>query len=371
MSATSTLFAVGDPDQCIYSFIGADSSLFEKMRTEVPNVEIVTLRANYRSQQPILDVADVLIKQDPERPILSPSVAPHSPLVSRLEPPISDLNLDLDPANTYPPPPPPAPRILRFLFPAAEHTWIATEIRRLVIDRNVPIEQIVVLARSSYAVKDLVEELKRKDLNPVLVGGASILESQAANLVLTIMRMLQFPSRNLFVWQLLRAYKLFLSPLALKTAMDRAQSQSQQPGTPLLKVLESHQLWVSSKGSPKIQEFLDMVQRAQSMLAENPTSLHTLLTTIRYVIDKVEYKKSIARKLSPANYGAKLRELEVLFEYLESLGPLVDDKVGNYGEEEEQATTKTTTGGGGEKTCLEVMLASTSFYSVKPQPGVS
>lgn len=299
------------------------------MQSELPNVETIALKINYRSQQQILDVAAALLKQDQARvSTLNPLTAHHVPADQEIR----------------------SPRLLRFVQDTNENKWIAHEIKRIVSERNIPIEDIVVLARSSYAMKGLMDVLKVEGLNPVLIGGARILDTQAANLVLTILRMLQFPQRNLFIWQLLRAYKIFISPTNLKHAMERAQK------APLLEVLQNHQLWLSSKNSVKIVEFLDIYRKAQAMLAQDPTSLDTVLRTAQFVIEKLEYKRVIYSKLSISAYTTKMREMSELFEYLESLGPDIDAKM------EMQGT---------EKTCLETLLQSATFYTVAPQPGVS
>ena len=299
------------------------------MRAELPNVQTVTLNTNYRSQQKILDTAIALLEQDPDR---STGVIP---LASH----VTENKAEL-----------PSPKLLRFIHNSSENVWISREVQRLHLEKNVPIEQIVILARTSYALKGLMEELKRHDINPVLIGGASILETQTANLVITIMRMLQFPHRNIFIWQLLRAYKVFISPTALKTAMERAQSM------PLLEVLENHQLWISSKNSTKIQEFLDMIRKANAIFQENPTSLENLLTSINYVIEKIEYKKTIMKRFSVSSYVAKIQELEDLFDYIRSLQPTVESKLASDQD---------------SRSCLEIVLQSTAFYNVTPQPGVS
>ncbi|MCR5085576.1 MAG: ATP-dependent helicase [Succinivibrionaceae bacterium] len=72
------LFVVGDPDQTIYSFRGADVAFFNHFADDFPGTADVTLTENYRSQAPILDCAFGLISNnpDPRRLPLSAKVAP-------------------------------------------------------------------------------------------------------------------------------------------------------------------------------------------------------------------------------------------------------------------------------------------------------
>lgn len=54
---TVHLCAIGDPDQAIYGFRGADAENFSRFPDDFPGAKTVTLLVNYRSTQPILDAA--------------------------------------------------------------------------------------------------------------------------------------------------------------------------------------------------------------------------------------------------------------------------------------------------------------------------
>ena len=51
------LFCVGDYDQSIYAFNGADISIIGSFTKTYPNSSVINLKKNYRSQKPILDLA--------------------------------------------------------------------------------------------------------------------------------------------------------------------------------------------------------------------------------------------------------------------------------------------------------------------------
>lgn len=55
------LFVIGDPDQSIYGFRGADSACFERLGKEYDDIEIVSLKENYRSAPQILKAAAAVI----------------------------------------------------------------------------------------------------------------------------------------------------------------------------------------------------------------------------------------------------------------------------------------------------------------------
>ncbi len=61
------LFVVGDSDQSIYKWRGADFRNIQRFREQFPEAQQVLLEQNYRSTQTILDAAKAVIKHNPNR----------------------------------------------------------------------------------------------------------------------------------------------------------------------------------------------------------------------------------------------------------------------------------------------------------------
>ncbi|MEJ5199896.1 MAG: UvrD-helicase domain-containing protein, partial [Anaerolineae bacterium] len=61
------LFAVGDEDQSIYAFRGADYRNVQRFREDFPGAKVILLEQNYRSTQRILDVANAVISRNVHR----------------------------------------------------------------------------------------------------------------------------------------------------------------------------------------------------------------------------------------------------------------------------------------------------------------
>lgn len=62
------IMAVGDPDQAIYGWRGADVSNILDFERSYENARTVTLEENYRSREPILLAANAVIRSNPNRP---------------------------------------------------------------------------------------------------------------------------------------------------------------------------------------------------------------------------------------------------------------------------------------------------------------
>ncbi|MCL5995270.1 MAG: UvrD-helicase domain-containing protein, partial [Chloroflexi bacterium] len=61
------LFCVGDPDQSIYKWRGADYRNVLRLQEDYPELAVIALDQNYRSTQTILDSAMAVIKKNPNR----------------------------------------------------------------------------------------------------------------------------------------------------------------------------------------------------------------------------------------------------------------------------------------------------------------
>lgn len=133
---STNVMAVGDDDQAIYSFQGADIGNIQRFREFFDDPQIIVLTDNYRSTDQIIDVARSVITQG----------------VDRLENTITDLSKELTPWFNYPET---KVEVSEYPTPDNEKIGLVQEISRLINQGTSP-EQIVVLARRHYELIELL-----------------------------------------------------------------------------------------------------------------------------------------------------------------------------------------------------------------------
>lgn len=80
MGTNGNLFAIGDPDQAIYSFRGAASNCFSRLADDYPESEIVRLKENYRSTPEVLSCAMHVISHNAGERALTPMLRSGAPV---------------------------------------------------------------------------------------------------------------------------------------------------------------------------------------------------------------------------------------------------------------------------------------------------
>lgn len=169
------VFVVGDDDQSIFRFQGAN---LENMETFAQarggdNLRQVLLTRNYRSTQPILDLAASLIGRNEER------------LVRKIE----GLNKDLVSSHPARQGESPAPELKQYLSMRHEMAGIALEIGRL-IEEGVAPRRIAVIYKENRYGEELAQVLQVKQIPFYSRRKLNLLQIPFARSIITLLRYL-------------------------------------------------------------------------------------------------------------------------------------------------------------------------------------
>jgi DNA helicase-2/ATP-dependent DNA helicase PcrA len=164
-SVHGNVTVVGDDAQSIYRFRGADFRNIFRFPDEYPNAEVLKLEQNYRSTQPILDLANHVIEQA-DRSYEK------------------ELFTDQDEGD------------LPALVPAADGEMEARFVAQMILrlrESGVPLSDLAVLFRSSHNAYDVEVELNRRNIPFVKYGGMKLNEAAHIKDVLAHLKVAENP----------------------------------------------------------------------------------------------------------------------------------------------------------------------------------
>jgi len=159
------VMVVGDDSQSIYAFRGATFRNIMEFPTLFPGATVYKLEENYRSTQPILNLANEIIQGAAEK------YSKHL-FTRKLDGPL--------------------PVLVQAGGEHAQSRFIAQKILELR-EEGVPLDEIAVLFRSSFHSFDLEIELSRRDLPFVKRGGFKLIETAHVKDLLAHLRVLDNP----------------------------------------------------------------------------------------------------------------------------------------------------------------------------------
>ncbi len=180
-----SLFCVGDYDQSIYAFNGADISIISNFTQKYKNARVFTLTKNYRSSKEILDLANQVIQHN-ER--------------------IYPKNLEVVKSGKFN-----KPTLLNYNDNIAQCQDIA---KRIVMRKN--FKEVAVIFRNNASADQLEAALRSHNVPSKRKGSASFFESKEVALALDICMLLFNPKDIMAAIHILS----YISDIGSNTAKD-------------------------------------------------------------------------------------------------------------------------------------------------------
>ena len=158
------LFVVGDPDQTIYTWRGADGRFLMDFDTKFPGTRTILMMENYRSTQPILAAANSLIEKNKFR-----------------------LQKRLLPLRSGGP-----PVVCHFAdTQEAEAKWICNEIRRLQAE-GADYGDITLLYRAHYVTRTIEQVFLQEKIPYTIYSGVQFFDRMEVKDSLSYLRMIAY-----------------------------------------------------------------------------------------------------------------------------------------------------------------------------------
>ncbi len=263
------VMVVGDDSQSIYAFRGATFRNIMDFPTLFPGATVYKLEENYRSTQPILNVANVIIQGAADK------------YNKRL------FTRKLDG---------PLPVLAQAVGENAQSRFVAQKILELR-EEGIPLDEIAVLFRSSFHSFDLELELSRRDLPFVKRGGFKFIETAHVKDLLAHLRVVANP-RDAVSWN--RAL-LLVEGVGPKRAQDliAALLKGDRPEQRAKEVLRD----VGGKSSRGLKDLARMLEETAGAGGLTPAEQVTQVYGYYLPILKDQYD----------DYPKRMRDLEHLY----------------------------------------------------------
>jgi DNA helicase-2/ATP-dependent DNA helicase PcrA len=233
------LCVVGDADQSIYAFRGATIRNILQFERDFPNARTVLLEQNYRSTQTILDAANAVIAQNPNRP--PKRLWTDEGAGSRIVGYVADNEHD-------------------------EARFVAGEIDRLADAGQATAGDVAVFYRTNAQSRVFEEVFIRVGLPYKVVGGLRFYERREVRDALAYLRATVNPDDTVSLRRILNTPRRGIGERAEATVAALAEAQRVSFGVALRKAADAPGLAARSLHS--IEKFVALLDRWQGMVAD-------------------------------------------------------------------------------------------------------
>jgi ATP-dependent DNA helicase UvrD/PcrA len=300
------LCVVGDDDQSIYGWRGADLGNILDFEKDFPGTATVRLEQNYRSFGNILNAANGVITNNRRR---------------------MEKSLWTERGEG------PKVNILNALDTEGEAEWVAERISMIKFERNIPYEDFAVIYRANIFSKPFEEAMRRQRIPYSVIGGTSYFEHKEIKDLAAYLKIIANPSDDLSLLRAASAPKRGLGPSALTMFSDFARSNSLS----LLDVFgkTSGVPGIGQKAAASAEALSEVIGRYRDMF-KNGTKMGE---TLKALIEEINYRDYISGLYKTPE--AAFRKIENIEGFIESINhyELVEESPSLHGFLETMALT--------------------------------
>lgn len=248
------LFVVGDPDQTIYTWRGANGRYFLDFDKEYPETKTVMMMKNYRSTPQILNVANSLISKNKYRYK-------------------KDLFATLDDGEKV---------ICHHGENAEEEAlWIASRAKAMN-EKGIPFRDMAVLYRAHYVTRSIEDALIKEKIPYTIYSGVQFYERAEIKDALSYLRMIVYKD-DLSFRRIINVPKRNIGKRRIEELKKYADENSVSLYEALKRLCDD-ELFSSTKG----QSFITMIERFSQSYESRPVS-----EVLEEILDKSGYEKSL------------------------------------------------------------------------------
>ena len=264
---------VGDNDQGIYSFRGADITNILNFEKDFPGTKIIKLEQNYRCTQNILDAANSVIKNNE----------------TKYEKKLWTENGRGEMINVY-----------RGTDEYDEANFIVQNINRLRREEYMTYNDFAVLYRMNSQSRSIEDILRRENIPYKIVGGLKFYERKEIKDIIAYLRLIQNPSDNLSLVRIINEPKRGIG----RTSLDNVEQVAIQSETSMYDVIKRADEFRLNRVFLNSREFVSQIEELRSK--KDSIKISEL---IKETLNKTGYTKALENE-DTAEAESRLENLE-------------------------------------------------------------
>ena len=256
-SRYGNITVVGDNDQGIYSFRGADISNILNFEKDFPGTKIIKLEQNYRCTGNILKAANAVIKHNEnkyEKKLWTENEDGSLPCLYQAED-------EYDEAN-----------------------YVVKQIEHLKTEEYLKPKDFVILYRMNAQSRAIEDILRRENIPYKIVGGLKFYERKEIKDTIAYLRLIHNTSDNLSLKRIINEPKRGIG----KTSLDKIQEISDRTGTSMYEIIKHAEEFDLNRVKANAEEFINLIEDLR--LKKQELSISELL---KEVLNKSGYTRAL------------------------------------------------------------------------------
>ena len=298
------LCVVGDDDQAIYAWRGAEVRHILGFKSHFPEAQVFRLEDNYRCTDRILELANRLVRHNRGR---------------------HDKTLRAHKASAD------EVRTIEYPDEQLEAEKVVAEIRFLILQKGVDPGDFAILFRTNEQPRAFEAELRRREVPYILIGSQSFYDRKEIRDVLAYLKAIAHPSDEASLLRIINIPARGIGTASVQKVHERA-------------VRDGNSFWqgvrisrsdgdISTKAADALENFQRLLGSFRHRYEESPQQLETLT---RELIEAIGYEAEIEKQYKDPQQQllrtAQLDEfIESIADYVErTTQPTLDDYLSNH-----------------------------------------
>ena len=258
-SKYKNICVVGDSDQSIYAFRGADIRNIQEFENDFKNAKVISLEKNYRSSQKILDIANAVISNNPrnkEKKLWTEN----------------EVGLDVN--------------LIEFNSERDESKWIADEINKLLNQNEY--SEIAIFYRTNNQSRLFEEELRKLSLNYKVVGNVRFYDRKEIKDIISYLNFLINPEDTISFERILNVPKRGIGESTLQKLRDYSNTNEISLSESINNLSKISNL--SERAKKQIINFQEIINELKTFALQGPS------ITITKTLELTGYKDELVKE---------------------------------------------------------------------------